>query len=74
MIICIQQNTQAYFQSEGTICAQACFKFALSIVEIELPINLRVADKNKKLLDVISCRCLCKIKGQNNSVQISGIY
>jgi len=70
MIICIQQNTKAYFQSDWTISAKACFKLVLS----KLPINFRVADKNNKLLDVISCRYLCKIKGQNNSVQISGIY
>jgi hypothetical protein len=61
------------FQSEVTICAQDCFKLVLIIVEIELPINLRVANKNNKMFDVITCRCLRKIKGQSNSVQISGI-
>ncbi len=25
-IICIEQNTQAYFESEVTICAQTCFE------------------------------------------------
>jgi hypothetical protein len=50
----MQQNTQAYFQSEVTICAQACFQLVLSIVEIELPINLRVANKNNKMFDVIT--------------------
>jgi hypothetical protein len=54
------------------ICAQACYKLVLSIVEMELPINLRVADKNNKLLDEITCRCLWKIKSQSNSAQISG--
>jgi hypothetical protein len=73
-MICIQQNTRAYFQSEATICAQAHFKLVLSMVEIELPIKLMVADKNNKLPDVVTCRCLWKIKGQSNSVQISGIY
>ena len=56
------------------ICAQALFKLVLSSVEIEVPINLRVADKNNKLLNVITCRCQSKIKGQSNSVKISGIY
>jgi hypothetical protein len=74
IIIYIQQNTQAYFQSEVTICAPAHFKLVVSIVEIKLPIKLRVGDKNNKLLNVISCRCLWKIKGQSNCVQISGKY
>jgi hypothetical protein len=37
----MHQNIQAYFQSEVTICAQARFKLVLSIVEMELPINLK---------------------------------
>ena len=53
------------------ICAQARFKLVLSIVEIELPINLRAAVKNNKLLDVITCWYLW---GQSISVQISGKY
>ncbi len=55
-------------------CARGRFKLVLSIVEVELPINLRVANKNNKLLDVITYRYLWKIKGQSNSVQISGKY
>jgi hypothetical protein len=74
IIIFIQQNAQAYFKGEVTICAQGHFKLVLSIIEIELPIYLRVANKRKKLLDVITFRCLRKIKGQSISVQISGIY
>jgi len=27
-IHCIQQNTQAYFQNEGMICAQACYNIS----------------------------------------------